>query len=75
MQEIHPFRNAIAEDNDYYIHGVEIALNRWMKGILLEWSAVSERLITARLSGTNPNLGIIQQGFRKDFRIKSSHLQ
>jgi hypothetical protein len=41
--------SGMPEEDDDHIHGVGILLSSQMKGSLLEWAAISERLMTARL--------------------------
>jgi len=52
--------SGMPEEDDDHIHGVGILLGGQMKGSLLEWAAISERLMTARLKLKNRNLTIVQ---------------
>jgi hypothetical protein len=48
------------EEDDDHVQGVGILLSRQMRSSLLEWRAVSERLMTARLKYKHRNLTIVQ---------------
>jgi exonuclease III len=52
--------SGMPEEDDDHVHGVGIIFSRSMRNSLLEWTAISERLMTARIRCKHRNLTIVQ---------------
>jgi hypothetical protein len=52
--------SGMSNTDDDHIRGIEILINKNIKGALLNWNPVSERIITARIQTKLKKISIVQ---------------